>query len=222
MIINYKSLDKRSLNEKEKNIIDGIKDTGINEIVSEAIQGIRTDISRLSFDYSNIPLGTMLRERINSGMENILKFKQYCYNSKYFIKDSYVIIYKRNSYYVNEKIIAKCYKSIKKFIENYDTNNKQMEFDFGDIEKKVDLNDKTFFLLFLDFNLADLKNDLDKSFYNLYFLTIENEEITTCVDITARENISKVYDTTSSQKKTDINSEIPTLKRKSGELIKIE
>lgn len=197
------------LNDDEKIII--------NNIISDAI---RKQKSNTIDEYSNNALGVCLKDLINCGVEKsgILEYKKY-HNSIYFIKNEFVFLYRRNNYYITKTTIANYYKSAKKFISSYNISSKQMEFNFKDVETKAELSDKNIFLLFLDFDINELRNNLDNIFYNLYFLTIENEKIVNCVNITNLKNISKVYDTSNS-KKTDIDSKTPIVQRKKNEIRK--
>ena len=90
---------------------------------------------------------------------------------------------------------------------------KQLDFDFGDNNPKNKLNDKKCFLLLLDFDISNLRDELEEIYYRLYYITVENEEIVSYIDITNNTNcISKAHDI-SNNKNTDKESEIPILKR---------
>lgn len=218
-----KTKDLKITQINDFNILDTEKITLINEAITEAITKQKSSIL---FEYSNNAIGACLKDLVISSIKQpkILEYKKHR-NSVYFKNNDFIFLYRRNNYYINNKIIAKYYKTAKNFIENYNENCKQREFNFDGIKEKRSLNSEKIFLLFLDLDINDLKNNLDPISYGLYLLTIEDEKITDCNNITNIQNISKVHDA-SNIEKNDIESEIPiirkTRKKKENIIIKDE
>lgn len=198
-ILNKRNLDSCLLNV---DVIDKL-----NDVVLSGMIETKTTINKC---YSNQTLGCCLKDNISKKIKDLDIFatRKY-YNSIYFIKDEYIFLYKRNSKYITKNTRI----SIKNFVDGYNKSMKQLDFDFGDNNPKNKLNDKKCFLLLLDFDISNLRDELEEIYYRLYYITVENEEIVSYIDITNNTNcISKAHDI-SNNKNTDKESEIPILKR---------